>query len=91
MLAGESKHLRVGGRTEAAEEYPDDQVNRDFNAEAPHCLWVADITYISTAAGWVYAALVRVMNLLPKNDQYYKELKKDYLSMRINITMLTTY
>lgn len=37
--------------------------------------------YWSRGNGWVYAALVRVMNLLPKNDQYYKELKKDYLSM----------
>ena len=37
--------------------------------------------YWSRGNGWVYAALVRVMNLLPKNGQYYKELKKDYLSM----------
>jgi len=37
--------------------------------------------YWSRGDGWVYAALVRVMSLLPAKDAYYKELKKDYLLM----------
>ena len=37
--------------------------------------------YWSRGDGWVYAALVRVMNLLPKKDKYYKELKKDFVLM----------
>lgn len=37
--------------------------------------------YWSRGDGWVYAALVRVMNLLPKKDKYYKELKKDFILM----------
>jgi putative transposase len=35
-----------------------DLVDRDFTAIAPNLLWVADLTYVRTAAGWVYAAFV---------------------------------
>jgi putative transposase len=37
---------------------PRDLVNRQFTADAPNQLWVADITYIRTFSGWVYAAFV---------------------------------
>ncbi len=37
--------------------------------------------YWSRGNGWVYAALVRVMSQLDKNDKYYKELKKDFIIM----------
>lgn len=39
-------------------ERPEDLVERRFTAPAPNCLWVADITYIRTFSGWVYAAFV---------------------------------
>ena len=35
-----------------------DLVDRDFSASAPNRLWVADITYVRTFVGWVYAAFV---------------------------------
>jgi putative transposase len=37
---------------------PADLVERQFVAAAPNQLWVADITYVRTHAGWVYAAFV---------------------------------
>jgi len=37
---------------------PVDLVKRRFTATTPDCLWVADITYIRTFSGWVYAAFV---------------------------------
>lgn len=37
---------------------PADLVKRGFAASAPDQLWVADITYVRTFAGWVYAAFV---------------------------------
>jgi putative transposase len=37
---------------------PADLVERRFQAAAPNRLWVADITYVRTFAGWVYAAFV---------------------------------
>jgi putative transposase len=37
---------------------PADLVNRDFTAPAPDRRWVADITYIRTRAGFVYAAFI---------------------------------
>ncbi|MDP9805983.1 transposase InsO family protein [Trueperella bonasi] len=35
-----------------------DLVQREFTASAPNRLWVADITYVRTTAGFVYAAFV---------------------------------
>ena len=37
---------------------PADKVNRQFVADAPNRLWVADLTYIRAWSGWVYAAFV---------------------------------
>ncbi len=37
---------------------PEDLVERQFVAEAPNQLWVADLTYVRTHAGWVYVAFV---------------------------------
>ena len=35
-----------------------DLVRRDFHAAGPNQLWVADITYIATGAGFIYLAVV---------------------------------
>lgn len=40
----------------AATPRPCDLVQRRFVAQAPNRLWVADLTYIRTHSGWVYAA-----------------------------------
>ena len=37
---------------------PTDLVQREFTAARPNQLWVADLTYVSTRAGFVYAAFV---------------------------------
>jgi putative transposase len=37
---------------------PADLVRRDFTATGPNQLWVADLTYVRTSVGWVYAAFV---------------------------------
>src|SRR5690606_941250 len=37
---------------------PADLVEREFKAPAPNRLWVADLTYVKTHAGWVYVAFI---------------------------------
>lgn len=37
---------------------PADHVERQFVADSPNRLWVADLTYVRTHAGWVYAAFI---------------------------------
>jgi putative transposase len=37
---------------------PEDKVRRRFGPARPNQLWVADITYVSTWAGWAYTAFV---------------------------------
>jgi transposase InsO family protein len=34
------------------------RLNQDFQAGAPNCKWVADITYIATNEGWLYLACI---------------------------------
>jgi putative transposase len=54
--------LRRGRRPKttiaAGSPSPADLVGRRFTADRPNQLWVADITYIRTFSGWVYAAFV---------------------------------
>src|SRR5258707_4014088 len=41
-----------------ADTRPADLLERDFTAPAPNRRWVADITYVATACGFVYTAFV---------------------------------
>ena len=43
---------------DAKAECPLDRVNRQFEAQRPNQLWVADFTYVSTWQGFVYVAFV---------------------------------
>jgi putative transposase len=52
---------RKGVRTTVSDKAapcPQDKVNREFSAARPNALWVADFTYVSTWAGFVYVAFV---------------------------------
>jgi transposase InsO family protein len=52
---------RASKRTTSPDESasrPADLVERDFTAEAPNQLWVADLTYVATWKGFVYVAFV---------------------------------
>jgi putative transposase len=40
------------------EQRPADLVERDFTAPAPNRLWVADLTYVWTRAGYAYTAFI---------------------------------
>jgi putative transposase len=51
------KTIRTTFPDEAASR-PADLVDRQFRAAAPNRLWVADLTYVKTHAGWVYVAFI---------------------------------
>ena len=62
-VAGLRGVRRAAGRVRttvpgAGPETRPDLVERAFLAQAPNRLWVADITYVRTFSGWVYAAFV---------------------------------
>jgi len=54
----------------SANDCPLDLVNRKFVTTAPNRLWVADFTYVSTWAGFVYVAFII--------DVYARRLKVSY-------------
>jgi putative transposase len=52
------KAYKVTTRSDERQHRPNDLVDRDFTAAAPNRLWVADLTYVKTHVGWVYAAFI---------------------------------
>jgi putative transposase len=55
ITRGARKRTTVAAETAAR---PADLVERDFSAPTPNRLWVADLTYVSTWAGFCYVAFV---------------------------------
>jgi len=45
-------------QADPTKEPAENKLDRDFTADAPNRKWVTDITYLPTAAGWVYLAVV---------------------------------
>jgi putative transposase len=56
--ARRGKAYKVTTRSDERQHRPGDLVKRKFEASAPNRLWVADLTYVKTHAGWVYAAFI---------------------------------
>ena len=54
---GKGRSPMTTRRSKTVDTRPD-LVQREFNAEAPNKLWVADITYVRTKKGFVYTAFV---------------------------------
>ena len=59
-IAGRSGRIRRHHLTRQAKVQPEipDLIERDFTAEAPNRRWVSDITYVPTAQGWLYLAVI---------------------------------
>ena len=58
-LQGVSRRPRTATTRRAKDRRPaPDLVERDFSADGPDRLWVADITYVPTWAGFIYLAVV---------------------------------
>jgi putative transposase len=49
---------KVTTHADERQHRPSDLVERNFTAPAPNRLWVADLTYVKTHSGWVYAAFI---------------------------------
>src|SRR5438128_9386042 len=57
-IVGVSRRRGVTTRRDRDARPAPDLVDRNFTADRPNQLWVADITYIPTAAGFLYLAVV---------------------------------
>ena len=56
--ARRGRAYKVTTRSDERQARPADLVERNFAASAPNRLWVADLTYVKTHGGWVYAAFI---------------------------------
>lgn len=55
VVRGKKKRTTIPDETAPR---PTDLVKRDFTAQAPNRLWVADLTYVSTWSGFCYVAFI---------------------------------
>jgi putative transposase len=75
-------------RPAAETDRPRDLVKRDFTATGANQLWVADLTYVRTSVGWVYAAFVldvysRMIVGWQVSTSLYTDLALDALKLAI--------
>ena len=87
-LRARKKRPRTTVPGPAGQERPSDLLERDFTAPAPNRRWVADITYIETSVGFVYAAFIldlfsRMIVGWQVSDTLRAELALDALEMAI--------
>jgi putative transposase len=89
-LVGRSPRRRYPRTTQAAPGNPvaPNVLAQDFTAERPDQKWVADITYVDTAEGWLYLALV--LDLFSRkvvgwsmDSHLYSSLVEDALHMAV--------
>jgi putative transposase len=52
----QKRRFRCTTRSGAPERFAPDLVQRHFAADRPNALWLADVTYVSTAEGFLYDA-----------------------------------
>jgi putative transposase len=87
-IAARKKRPRTTVPGPAGQVRPSDLLERDFTAPAPNRRWVADITYIETGNGFVYAAFIldlfsRMIVGWQVSDTLRAELALDALEMAI--------
>lgn len=58
LFAKRPRHRTITTQSEPDAQVAPNLLQRDFSAQAPNSKWVADTTYIWTAEGWLYLAVV---------------------------------
>jgi putative transposase len=58
LFAKRPRHRTITTKSEPGAQVAPNLLQRDFSAEQPNTKWVADTTYIWTAEGWLYLAVV---------------------------------
>lgn len=58
LVAKRTSHRTVTTHSEPGAQVSPNRLQRDFSADQPNTKWVADTTYIWTAEGWFYLAVV---------------------------------
>lgn len=54
----QKRRFRCTTHSGAPERFAPDLVERNFTADRPNSVWLADVTYVSTAEGFLYVAVV---------------------------------
>lgn len=89
-IRAKSRRRFVPRTTDSTHQKPvaDNLLDRDFTASAPNQKWVADITYVDTAEGWLFCAAVldcfsRKVVGWAMSDQMPTHLVSDALKMAL--------
>jgi putative transposase len=58
LYAVRKKQFRITTKSSKGQWVAENLLDRQFSVAAPNAAWVSDITYIATAEGWLYLAIV---------------------------------
>lgn len=58
LAARRRRHKPMGTLRRPGAPVASNLLNREFEAEAPNTKWVSDTTYVWTAEGWLYVAVI---------------------------------
>lgn len=78
------RRFRATTRAGNPERFAPDLVERHFSADRPDALWLADVTYVPTAEGWLY--LAAVLDVFSRNIVGWA--MERYLGARLVLTAL---
>ena len=89
IRAKQSRNFHCTTRRHPSRPVAPNRLDRDFSAAEPNKKWVSDITYIKTAEGWLYLAVVldlfsRLVVGWSMADNMTSELTLDALKMAIH-------
>ncbi len=58
LVCKQRRRFRVTTNVNPALTVAENKLDRKFIVDKPNCVWVADITFLSTKEGWLYLAAV---------------------------------
>ena len=81
LVVHQRKAYKVTTKRKATDAVADNLVNQRFNPNGPNQVWGGDITYLKTAEGWMYLAIVM--------DLYSRRIVGWHLDKRMTTSLIS--
>ena len=81
LVVHQRRAYKVTTKRKATDTVADNLVNQHFNPSGPNQVWAGDITYLKTAEGWMYLAIVM--------DLYSRRIVGWHLDKRMTTSLIS--